>query len=197
MMYPYDARRAEQLLNEEGIVRSSTGVYQGPAGEPFHIQLQGDIEREILIITDSLRGAGISADVNVLSPAQVRDRANLTNFPALAMQRNHYEVGSGFFSNFHSSRIATAQTQYVGSNRGAYTNPELDGVIDMQIKDLELESISRLHVETARLVAEQIPGIPLYGTVSIDVYPSTLRGPGPIATDTSLTWNVHEWQWAR
>ena len=73
----------------------------------------------------------------------------------------------------------------------------MDRLIDAQVTELELDKITRLQVETAKLVAEQVPGIPLYGTISIDLYPSTLKGPGPIATDASLTWNIPEWEWIR
>jgi peptide/nickel transport system substrate-binding protein len=193
--YPYDLRRADQLLSEAGLVKQADGFYRGATSDPFELRILGESEKELVILADSFRRAGINAGIDHLTPALVSDRELQTLYPALSVRSNHFEP-TGFFVNFTTGRIASAQTRWTGSNRGGYSNPEFDRLFDMQEASLDEAERSRIDIALARLVSEDVPGIPTYYQLQFDAHASSLRGPTAYPSDTDRTWNMHLWEWA-
>ena len=74
--YPYDPRRAETLLGELGYAKGGDGFFAS-AGEKLTVDFRqeaGDqTGREMSIITDTWRKAGIDSSVSVISSTQLRD----------------------------------------------------------------------------------------------------------------------------
>ncbi len=192
--YPYDPRRTEQLLAEVGVIKQADGFYRAAAGEPFHLQVLGEVEKELVILADSFRRAGISAGISHLTPVLSRDRELQTVYPALSVRSNHFEL-VGFFATSSKGRIASEQTRWTGSNRGGYSNPEYDRLYDAQEASLDEGERARLDVSLARLISEDVPGIPVYYQLQFDGHLAALRGPTPYPSDTDRTWNLHEWEW--
>lgn len=194
--YPYDPRRTEQLLSEVGVVKQADGFYRSASGEPFHLQMLGENENELVLLADSFRRAGVSAGIDHLTPALVSDRELQTVYPALSIRSNHFEL-IGFFATFSTGRIASQQTRWSGSNRGGYSNPEYDRLFDTQEASLNEAERARMDVALTRLISEDLPGIPLYYQLQFDAHHSELKGPTPYPSDTDRTWNVHQWEWVR
>lgn len=195
--YPYDPRRADQLLIEAGLVKGGDGFYKASTGEAFRLDVLSENEKELLVFTDGLRKVGLEAGITVLTPALNRDRQFQTVYPALSIRGNHYEGGVGFYGNFSTDRIASEATNWAGANRGGWSSPEFDQVWSQQLASLDEDVIAKFDVQLARIISEQVPGVPLYQLVSVPaIYVSALRGPDqPIGLDGSRTWNVHQWEW--
>lgn len=194
--YPYDLRRADQLLTEAGLVKGSSGFYQSPNGEPFHLEVLGDDEKELLVLTDGLKRANISVGIDVLTPARNRGRSVVTLYPAFSMQKSFYRAFP-FMVTFFSEGIATEANNWAGSNRGGYSTPDYDRLYRRQVASLDEDEIARIDVDLAKYVSEQAPGIPLYHLITIDAHVSALRGPAPVSTESTRTWNIHQWEWLR
>lgn len=45
-----------------------------------------------------------------------------------------------------------------------------------------------------RIFSEELPSIAINFTPFITTWVAEVRGPGPVASDSSVTWNVHEWE---
>src|SRR5439155_18542065 len=63
--YPYDPRRAQQLLDEAGLVRGTNGVYSGAAGELFPLVVRftanPTAEAENTVMVEGFRRLGLDA----------------------------------------------------------------------------------------------------------------------------------------
>jgi hypothetical protein len=46
-----------------------------------------------------------------------------------------------------------------------------------------------------KVVTDQVPGIMLYFNVDPLAHATALKGPTPIAPETLVNWNMHEWEW--
>lgn len=193
--YPHDPRRAEQFLAEAGLLKQPDGFYRSATGDPFDIQVQGQGEKELVLLIDAFRRAGVRGNVDVLSGARVRDREAQSTYPALAVQRNNHRapLDLSFYDKFHSSIVATKENRWAGPNRGGYVHPEYERLFDLKaIALVEVES-ARLDISLAEFISEHLPGIPLYHEVRVDAQVSGLRGPTTYLG--SRMWNLHEWEW--
>jgi ABC-type transport system substrate-binding protein len=76
--YPYDPRRADQLMTEAGLTKGSDGYYLGPSGERLNWDikvLSGSQNEAIMhIMADSWRRVGFDMTETVYPVAQINDR---------------------------------------------------------------------------------------------------------------------------
>jgi peptide/nickel transport system substrate-binding protein len=193
--YPYDVRRADQLFAEAGLTKGSDSFYRLPSGQPFELEVLTDNEKEGVILIDQLQKAGVRGTLKFLTPALSNDRELQSTYPGFSVRRNGFGI-FGFFSNFTSSRIPTPATQYrTGSNRGGYSNAELDRIAALQEASLDEAEVRRFDVPLAKLVSEDVPGIPLFYQQLFNAAVSSLKGPAPHSAESSFTNNLHEWEW--
>src|SRR5207237_454983 len=85
--YPYDPRRAEQLMVEAGLTKDPQGFFAGPSGERFspeYIVEQGTVfERTLAINTETWARTGIEVQPGVLPTTAMRNNETRATFTAL------------------------------------------------------------------------------------------------------------------
>jgi peptide/nickel transport system substrate-binding protein len=193
--YLFDLRRADQLLVEAGLTKGSDGFYRTATGDALDLEILTDNEKEGVILISQLQRGGLRANLKFLTPALANDRELQSTYPALSVRRNGFAI-FGFFSNFTSQRIPTAATQYrTGSNRGGYSNAELDRVYAQQETSLDEAEVRRFDVPLAKLVSEDVPGIPLFYQQLFNAAVVGLKGPAAYSAESSFTHNLHQWEW--
>jgi ABC-type transport system substrate-binding protein len=193
--YPYDARRARQLLEEVGLVRGADGIYQSASGEPFVIDysyaIQTDNQREHEILTASMRDAGIGTRSRSLSAVNLRDPLLTKLFPGMSATS-----GAGAFSIFTSKQIPTAQNAYNGSNNGGWVNADYERLLDAFSSTLEPDERTKQVAALARIWGEELPGVPHYFNTVINVWSSSLSGVTPrTKTVVSPLDHLNLWEW--
>lgn len=123
--YPYDPRRAIQLIESVGYTRDAEGSFRDAANQKLSIGIRANTNdnlamHSMLAVADFWRPVGVDVDaVPVPVPLQT-DRSYVAAFPSFRLQM--YPGRSDVFSNFRSA----AQPNQSGS----YTNPEFDTLID-------------------------------------------------------------------
>src|SRR5207237_328633 len=82
--YPYDPRRAEQLLSEAGYAKGSDGFYASPSEGRFSMEVfvsqAPRNDREVEIVADGLRRVGFDARIRILPRAQQTEPWVFANF---------------------------------------------------------------------------------------------------------------------
>ncbi len=191
--YPYDTRRAEQLLQEAGFARAADGGWLTPAGQRFTLEqwyLQGATnERDSQILTDGFRRFGIEATSNVfgLARASQEDRAKTPgmfggNVPAP--------------DQYHSRNAARQENRWTGVNRFGFSSPDLDRFIDGYLTALDPADRVQQLGQMERVALEQVAAIPTYWTAVITAHASNLKGVVPNLVPETGAGPIWTYEWA-
>ena len=72
---------------------------------------------------------------------------------------------------FHSKMVPMK-----GANRGHYSNPRVDELIDFARQELDMEKRKQAYQEIQRIVAEELPYVSLYYRDNVCVYNKRIEG---------------------
>lgn len=194
--YPYDPRRAEQLMTEAGLTRGLDGFYAAPTEGRLTWELKVNAgpqaEREMAIMAAGWRQVGFDFQQAVLPSAQSRDGQIRATFPTIFTGGG--TVGDEALANFTSNQIPTLENRWNGSNRGGYFNPEYDRLVAVFTTNLDRSQRGQLAAQVARVFTEDVGSISLYYNPGIVAHVAALTGPQAVSPETSRVWNVHEWE---
>ena len=192
--YPYDASRAQQLLAEAGWQRGSDGVAVHQAsGERLEIQLwtqqSARAAKELNVIADGWESVGAKVEQLVIPPALSGDREYRSKLPGAGTTGTSPD--SIMTERYHSSSITNAANRWVGNNRGGYSSPRADEIIDRFVVAIDERERINLH----RQLLEQLIGDVALMPLIWEVEPvAILRGiTGPASNGGVSTWNMSRW----
>jgi peptide/nickel transport system substrate-binding protein len=193
--YEYSATRAQQLAADLGWQRGSDGTFNRAGGEPATIQIRSTPgqEKEIAIVADYWRAAGFGVEERPLSIGESRDQRLVSLFPAI-----HYASLPLSFQQdlqrVHGRLCPTEQTNWTGTNRGCYLNPSMDQVADALQTAIDPREQQRLWRELVRAQSEDLPLLPLYFNIQVELYRQGLTGVvGTARPEGAQTWNIADW----
>jgi peptide/nickel transport system substrate-binding protein len=196
--YPYDPRRAEQLMLEAGWTKGVDGTYahlvEGRFASEVKILASPHNNTESSIMAAGWRQVGFDVQEAAFTAAQGSDAQARATFTGMHTT-SAGTLGEGQLVINHSSQIPTAQNRWRGSNRSGWNNPEYDRLFDTFSTTLERERRNQLVVDMARLYSEDVPGLSLYFGLAVLAHVSALRGPGEVAPETDVSWDIHRWDW--
>ena len=158
--YPYDARRAEQLLQDAGFTRGSDGFWMTPTGQRFTLEqwyLTGTTnERDSQILVDGLRRFGIDATSNLwgLQRTSQEERAKTPGIfgGSVPLPRQ-----------IPQPRYLSARKTVDGRNRFGFANPELDRSVDGFLTALDRSARVQQLAQAERIAMEQLRRYPPTG----------------------------------
>jgi peptide/nickel transport system substrate-binding protein len=189
--YPYDVRKAEQLMGEAGFPKDRDGVFASAAAERVALDLwthtSPQYEKEQAILADTWQRTGFEIRPTILSAAALRDNQLRSSFPSL------YIASSSRLETFAPASIPTAANRWTGSNRGGWVSPEYDRL--WQGFNATLDPSERINqmVGMLKLLSDEVPAFVLYYNPSIAAHLAVLRGPDSASLNADV-WNIHEWE---
>jgi peptide/nickel transport system substrate-binding protein len=194
--YPYEPRRAGELMNEVGFARGGDGLYSSPTEGRFNFEIRvnqaAQYEREMSILAAGWRDVGFEVRESVLPLAQQADGQARSSFPSLASVSS--PLGENTLSSYTVAAIPRSENRWNGINRGGWSHPEFQRLADTFAVTLEPDQRTRLVVQMARLFSEETPLISLYFELVPAAYTAGLQGPQVGSPEGSVAWNVHEWE---
>ena len=151
-----DITKGKALLKEAGFEdRDGDGVLEGKDGQPFQFELvyfgnRETSKRMVLLLKDMYARAGIKL-IPVPSEWPVMlEKLDKKNFEAITLGWGG-SIESDLYQIFHSSQIKE------GDNRTAYTNPELDKIIDLARKTMDEGKRMQLWQQAEKILYEDLP----------------------------------------
>ncbi len=97
--------------------------------------------------------------------------------------------------NLVTSQIGAERTSWRGRNYGGYSNPAYDTLYDRFATTLEPAARDGLVAEIMKVLADEVPLIPIYYYGTAVVAKKGLSGPGMItALQTASAWNIETWE---
>ena len=198
--YPYDVRRAEQLLNEAGYSKASDGLYTSPTDGRFTMEVAvaqgGRNDNEVAIMADGLRRNGLDTSIRIIPRAQITDPYVLAHFPGVLIG-SHNPASAPPVQRLRASELATAENRGRGSNYSGWTHPQAERLIAAYETSLDRNDRSQQVVQLLKLVSEEVPIYALYYNLEFLAHAGGLRGPQVTVSNDSATWNLHEWMWEK
>ena len=183
--FTYDPRKSEQLLDEAGYPDPD-----GPGPLPrlaltLKIGTSEETRLQATAIQQDLARVGIALDVRSYEQATLFADLVRGDFQL----SNPQWVGGAVLDPdilrrvFHSSQVPPA-----GFNRGRYSNPEVDRLLDVATAALTEADRKKYYADVQKLVAEDAPYIPIWNRVNYIMAQPSLTGLhlNPISDFTAL-----------
>ena len=167
LQFSHDPARARALLDEAG--------YRDPDGDGPEPRLRLSLKvstnefyrLQAAVIQQNLREVGIELDVRSYEFATLYADVVRGNFQLVTLQFVGVSDPDILRRVFHSKQMPP-----VGFNRGFYSNPEVDRLIDEASKTLDEDARGRFYREVQKLVAEDVPYISLWYKTNYAVAPA-------------------------
>lgn len=191
--YPFDSRRAAQLIEEIGYTRVGD-TYREAGGKelsvPYLIPAGDPEEQAALFLADSWGRLGVKVPLDVRSRLEREDRATRRGLgdgtgTTLTTQPRRLEW-------LHSRLIPTAENRFRGNNRARYANPEIDPLVDRFFGSLRPQERIDLLGQIARIWSDQVAAIVTYHTVHATLINNRVKNVTP-RTGLAQTWDNHLW----
>lgn len=168
--YSLDNARAEKLLDDAGLPRAKEGIR-------FHVTLKCSTDEQARLVGAALqeqwRRVGIDLEIRPLELATLLSDASKGNFQLLYAKW----VGANNDPDFFEYAFSTKRFPPNGANRGHYRNPRIDALTDQIRIEMDQEKRKQLCSEVQKILADDLPYIPLWFTDVVSVHRNSIHDP--------------------
>lgn len=173
--FEYDPEKAKQMLADAGWTPGADGILEKD-GKRFSFEIktnQGNKAREdiIVVLQNQLKEVGIEAKPKIMEfSALIKDiNPPNRNYEALLL-------GWSLATDPDPSGIFHTKNAEKGNNMGAYSNPELDKLMDEQLQERDKEKRKELIGKIQQGIAEDQPYTFIYYPEEFRAMPAELQG---------------------
>lgn len=166
--YEFDLDAAKRMLDEAGYRGGPDGVRQGPDGTPlrFTMMITGRDSQLADLVVNALQAIGVEVTPQAVDKTTFTQRAingeyEMAIIPFGGMNTDH---AAGYLRQVYSAKTKTTQ------HAQGYDNPEVTRLCDLQINQIDREERMKTVAEIQRLVANDLPLLPLVYPSSFGVY---------------------------
>lgn len=167
--YPYDPGKANALLDAAGYPRGKDGVRLHLVMKTSTVE---DTRLLAAVLQQQLRQVGIALDIRSFEFATfysdvIKGAFQLYSLRWLGYSNQDPDI---FEDAFHSSSFAPKR-----ANRGYYSNPELDRLVEEGRRTIDQQQRKRIYGEVQRILARDLPYIDLWYLDNVLVHSSRVR----------------------
>jgi ABC-type oligopeptide transport system substrate-binding subunit len=125
----------------------------------------------------------------IIPPARANDREYQSTRPGFFISASS---GVNYYENrLHSNQVTSAANRWAGFNRGGYSNPAVDSILDRIAGTIDPRDRIGLHRQLIQEVMGSVAVLPLYWEVAPVVLLKGVKG-HPFVHSSS-TWKFIEW----
>ena len=199
--YPFDPRRAEQLMADAGFTRGTDGFYANASGR-FSPEVRNTDSAqnvaEMSIVAAGWRQLGIDAQEMVLPAAQAQDSRTRATYRSL---QGTQVAADESVARIHTlANMPTPENRWQGSNRSFWTATEYESLYAAFNGSLLTTERSQHLARMMQLLSDELPALPLYYNYQVTAFLLGLHTMdkweiGLVSPNSELAWNVHRWVW--
>ncbi len=164
--YAHDPARARALLDASG--------YPEINGVRFHLTMKTSTVEStrlmVAVMQQQLREVGIALDIRSFESATFLADVSRGAFQMYGLRWVGGNQDPDIFYVFHSSRFPPN-----GSNRGHYSNPRVDALIDQARREVDPAIRKPLYAEVQRILAEELPYVNMWYLDTVLVHNKRVR----------------------
>jgi len=165
--YDHDPEKARQLLDAAG--------YPAVSGIRFHITMKTSTDENtrlmVAVIQQQLREVGIALDIRSFEFATFFADVTHGAFQLYGLRW----IGGNEDPDIFEYAYHSAKFPPNGANRGFYTNPTVDSLIDRARREVDPKVRKPLYAEVQRILAEELPSINLWYLDNVLVHNRRVR----------------------
>ncbi|MDE1177420.1 MAG: ABC transporter substrate-binding protein [Edaphobacter sp.] len=175
--YPHDVERAERLLEEAGYRRGADGVRL-----TITMKTSTDETTRLMamVMQQQLRAAGIRLELRSAEFGTFYADVTRGAFQMYALRW----IGSNEDPDIFRYTYGSAAFPPKGANRGRYSNPRVDALLTAAAAETDEAKRRQDYVEVQKILAVDLPGIPLWYPNNEVVYSRRIAGVQPEASGT-------------
>ena len=175
--YPHDVARAERLLEEAGFHRGIDGVR-------LHLTLKTSTDETTrlmaTVLQQQLRAAGIQLELRSAEFGTFYSDVTRGAFQMYALRW----IGSNEDPDIFRYTYGSSAFPPKGANRGRYSNPRVDVLLKAAAAETDQVKRRSEYVEVQQILAEDLPGIPLWYPNNEVVHSRRIEGVRPKGSGT-------------
>ena len=165
--YPHNLEKARQMLDDAG--------YRVRDGVRFHLTMKTSTEESTrllaAVLQQQLRDVGIALDIRTFEFATFFADVTSGAFQLYSLRWIGGNEDPDILEYaFHSNRFPPQ-----GANRGFYSNPSIDGLIDKARRETDQNVRKRLYAEVQEVLAQEVPYINLWYFDNVLVHTRRVR----------------------
>jgi peptide/nickel transport system substrate-binding protein len=165
--YPHDPEKARQMLDAAG--------YPAHNGIRFHLTMKTSTEESTRLMAavwqQQLREVGIALDIRTFEFATFFADVTSGAFQLYSLRWIGGNEDPDIFEYaFHSNRFPPK-----GANRGFYSNPRVDSLIDRARREIDQNTRKKLYDEVQEILAQDVPYINLWYFDNVLVHTRRMR----------------------
>jgi len=197
--YPYSLSAADGFMTEAGFRKGPDGVYTDASGARLVLEVRstggGTSDTERSVAASGWRQAGFDAQEGTLAAALALDAQERASFPAISTAAQS-ATDTTMSAAFTTPQIARPENRWNGINRGAWSDPEYDRLVESFNTTLDPTERIQQRASMARVLSDELPAIMLYYNLNPAPFLARLTGPVPTTPDSTgyVGWNIHEWE---
>jgi peptide/nickel transport system substrate-binding protein len=194
MEYPYDQRRAIELISGLGFARGADGMFLDPSGRPLSVEIRttaGDELRSnaMFATADMWKAAGIGTETLIVPRQRASDREYRVTRPGFELTHQPNELTERALQRLQSKEVPTAQNNWRGNNRARYSSPEYDALVDRYVVTLDARERLEGAKQINQHISQQLPAMGLLYRIDLMLIADRLAN---VSADVSVR-NAHEW----
>lgn len=169
--YPYDPRRAKQLLDQAG--------YRDPDGDGprprfklvFKTSTDAEANTRAEVMQQMLKQVGIDVEIQSSELGKFLEDIGKGNFQMYSLSRNGVSDPDFYYVIFYSKNMPPE-----GQNRGYYSNPRVDQLLLEGRSTFDREKRKKAYVEIQKILQEDLPYLSLYHQANVAIMRKNVDG---------------------
>jgi peptide/nickel transport system substrate-binding protein len=165
--YDHDPDKARQLLDAAG--------YPEQNGMRFHLTMKTSTDENtrlmVAVMQQQLREVGIVLDIRSFEFATFFADVTHGAFQLYGLRW----IGGNEDPDIFEYAFHTAKFPPNGANRGYYSNPKVDALIDRARREVDAKARKAIYAEVQRILAEELPAIDLWYLDNVLVHNKRVR----------------------
>ncbi|HZT07897.1 MAG TPA: ABC transporter substrate-binding protein [Chloroflexota bacterium] len=193
--WPYDTRRATQMIEAMGFAKGADGFYRDPAGQQVSIEIRTTTneanQKSSFAVADSFQRVGLRSEAVVIPVQRLQDNEYRANYPGLELV-NQPDGVDGLDNLLDSSAAPLPERNYrapnKSRNRGSYVNPDYDAMMDKYLTTVPMGDRMKALGALIHFQTDQQLVMGLFYSVDAIMMTNRLVGVPPASG-----WNAHTW----
>lgn len=201
--YPYDPRRATQMVEALGYTRGTDGVFVDASGQRLRVSIwtttRAEMQPKITqVLADSFKQIGVEPEPNFIPPQQIGDREYRAQFPAFEMILGPNGLRAEDVMRYHSSNTPLPENGFrVTGNNARYRSAELDALLERYITTIPRAERVQTLGQIVRHQTDLLTVMGLVYDVDITLYHGRIANVRSRGDRATQAWNAHEWELRR